>query len=96
MNAAQREYLRILSDEAGEPFDPTLDEPAAERRIAELRARTGRGVHERDPDKPIASDSEREHWLEPTDDPKPPQQTAIPPDAQHNGRPPHMNPSRPG
>lgn len=96
MNQAQREYLKLLSDEAGEAFDPNLDEHAAERRISELRARTGQGVHERDPDKPIERGSERERWPEPTDDPKPPQDTAIPPDAQHNGRPPHMNPSRPG
>ena len=96
MNQAQREYLKILSDEAGEEFDPNLNEQAAERKIAELRARTGRGVHERDADKPLDSGSERERWPEPVDDPKPPRQTEIPPDAQHNGRPSHMNPSRPG
>jgi hypothetical protein len=35
-------------------------------------------------------------WPEPVDEPKPPRQTAIPRDSQHSGRPPHMNPSRPG
>lgn len=38
----------------------------------------------------------RRTWPQPVDDPKPPRQTSIPPDAQHAGRPPHMNPSRPG
>lgn len=37
-----------------------------------------------------------ERWPEPVDDPQPPRQTEIPRDAQHDGRPPHMNPSRPG
>ena len=55
MNQAQRAYLRILSDEACEAFDPDLDEHAAEQRIAELRVRTGRGVHERDPERPVDS-----------------------------------------
>ena len=96
MNAAQREYLKLLSEEAGEEFDSSLDETAAERRIAELRVVTGRGVHERDPDKPIELAGNEQKWPEPVDDPKPPRQTEIPPDAQHNGRPPHMNPSRPG
>ena len=53
MNDAQREYLKLLSDEAGEPFDESLDETAAEDRIEELRVLTGRGVHERDPDEPV-------------------------------------------
>ena len=30
MNDAQRKYLKLLCDEAGEPFDETLDEEAAE------------------------------------------------------------------
>lgn len=37
-----------------------------------------------------------ERWPAPADEPKPPRQTEIPPDAQHDGRPPHMNPTRPG
>ena len=53
MNEAQREYLKLLSEEAGEPFDEGLDEATAERRIEELRVQTGRGVHERDPDEPV-------------------------------------------
>jgi hypothetical protein len=53
MNEAQREYLKLLSEEAGEPFDESLDETAAQRRIEELRVQTGRGVHERDPDEPV-------------------------------------------
>lgn len=47
-------------------------------------------------DKPIDIATGEQKWPEPVDDPKPPRQTEIPPDAQHNGRPPHMNPSRPG
>jgi len=96
MNEAQREYLKILTDEAGEPFDDTLDAAAAEQRIEELRVLTGRGVHERDADRPLNFASDERKWPEPQDDPKPPRDTEIPRDQQHNGRPPHMNPSRPG
>lgn len=53
MTEAQREYLKLLTDEAGEPFDESLDEEAATRRIEELRETTGRGVHERDPEEPV-------------------------------------------
>ncbi len=53
MTEAQHEYLKLLSEEAGEPFDENLDEAAAKQRIEELRAITGRGVHERDPDEPV-------------------------------------------
>lgn len=53
MTEAQREYLKLLTEEAGEPFDESLDEPAAERRIEELRVQTGRGVHERNPAEPV-------------------------------------------
>lgn len=35
-------------------------------------------------------------WPEPQDDPVPPRNTQIPPDGQHDGRPHHMNPSKPG
>ena len=55
MTEAQQEYLKLLCDEAGEPFDANLDEAAAGRPIEELRLQTGRGVHERDPDEPIES-----------------------------------------
>jgi hypothetical protein len=37
MTDAQREYLKLLSDEAEEPFDENLSEAAAGRRIEELR-----------------------------------------------------------
>lgn len=53
MTEAQREYLKLLTQEAGEPFDENLDESAAKQRIEELREVTGRGVHERDPDEPL-------------------------------------------
>jgi len=53
MTEAQHEYLKLLSEEAEEPFDESLDEDAATRRIEELREITGRGVHERDPDEPV-------------------------------------------
>jgi hypothetical protein len=53
MTEAQREYLKLLSEEAGESFDENMDETAARERIEELRAITGRGVHERDPEEPV-------------------------------------------
>lgn len=53
MTDAQREYLRLLSEQAEEPFDESLDEEAATRRIEELREVTGKGVHDRDPDEPV-------------------------------------------
>jgi hypothetical protein len=53
MTEAQREYLRLLSEQAEEPFDESLDEEAATRRIEELREVTGKGVHDRDPDEPV-------------------------------------------
>jgi len=53
MTEAQREYLKLLSEEAGETFDEHMDEEQAKQRIEELREITGRGVHERDPDEPI-------------------------------------------
>jgi hypothetical protein len=53
MTEAQREYLKLLSEEAGETFDEHMDEAAAKQRIEELREITGRGVHERDPDEPV-------------------------------------------
>lgn len=43
MTGAQRSYLKTLSEEAHEPFDPDLSKAEASRRIDELQARTGRG-----------------------------------------------------
>jgi DNA uptake protein ComE-like DNA-binding protein len=45
MTGAQRSYLKTLSEEAHEPFDPNLSKADASRRIDELQARTGRGSH---------------------------------------------------
>ncbi|WP_372619947.1 DUF3072 domain-containing protein [Falsiroseomonas sp.] len=42
MTADQANYLKTLSHEAGEPFDPDLTKALAARRIRELEARTGR------------------------------------------------------
>jgi hypothetical protein len=41
MSADQAEHLRILCEEAGEPFDPTLSREAAERQIDRLQHRAG-------------------------------------------------------
>jgi hypothetical protein len=43
MTGDQANYLKILTHEAGEPFDPDLTKALAARRIAELEARRGRG-----------------------------------------------------
>ena len=43
MTGAQASYLKTLSEEAGEPFDPGLTKAEASKRIDELQARTGRG-----------------------------------------------------
>ncbi|WP_431268602.1 DUF3072 domain-containing protein [Dankookia sp. P2] len=43
MTGAQASYLKTLSEEAGEEFDPDLSKADASRRIDELQARTGRG-----------------------------------------------------
>ncbi|WP_235907529.1 DUF3072 domain-containing protein [Siccirubricoccus phaeus] len=43
MTGAQASYLKTLSEEAGEEFDPGLTKAEASRRIDELQARTGRG-----------------------------------------------------
>jgi hypothetical protein len=43
MTGAQASYLQTLSEEAGEPFDPSLSKAEASKRIDELQARTGRG-----------------------------------------------------
>ncbi|SES13035.1 Protein of unknown function [Tranquillimonas rosea] len=42
MTEKQAAILRALSDEAGEPFDASLDRQQAEDRIAYLREETGR------------------------------------------------------
>ena len=41
MSDDQAEHLRILCEEAGEPFDPSLTRDAAERHIGRLQRRAG-------------------------------------------------------
>ena len=43
MTGAQASYLKTLSEEAGEAFDPDLTKADASRRIDELQGKTGRG-----------------------------------------------------
>lgn len=43
MTGAQHSYLQTLSEEAHEPFDPSLTKAQASLRIEELQRRTGRG-----------------------------------------------------
>ncbi len=43
MTGAQQSYLKTLSDEANEPFDPEISKAEASRRIDELQQKTGRG-----------------------------------------------------
>ena len=43
MTGAQASYLKTLSEEAGEEFDPNLSKAEASKRIDALQARTGRG-----------------------------------------------------
>ncbi|MDO9707018.1 DUF3072 domain-containing protein [Paracraurococcus lichenis] len=43
MTGAQASYLKTLSEEAGEAFDPNLSKADASKRIDELQAKTGRG-----------------------------------------------------
>jgi hypothetical protein len=43
MTGAQASYLKTLSEEAGEEFDPGLSKADASRKIDELQAKTGRG-----------------------------------------------------
>ena len=43
MTAAQRSYLKTLSDEAGEAMDETLTKAQASERIAALQQHTGHG-----------------------------------------------------
>lgn len=44
MTGAQRSYLKTLTEEADEAFDPDLTKAEASRRIDELQKRTGRGT----------------------------------------------------
>ena len=44
MTGPQASYLRTLSQEAGEPFDPDLSKAEASQRIDALQKETGRGV----------------------------------------------------
>ena len=41
MTEEQAEHLQLLCEEAGQPFDPWLTQPAAERRIRALQRRAG-------------------------------------------------------
>lgn len=43
MTGAQASYLKTLSEEAGEPFDPDISKAEASKRIDALQERTGRG-----------------------------------------------------
>jgi hypothetical protein len=44
MTGAQASYLKTLSEEVGEEFDPGLSKAEASRRIDALQAKTGRGA----------------------------------------------------
>ena len=43
MTGAQVSYLKTLSEEAGEEFDPSLSKADASLKIGELQNKTGRG-----------------------------------------------------
>ena len=43
MTGAQASYLKTLTEEAGEEFDPSITKADASKRIDELQERTGRG-----------------------------------------------------
>ena len=43
MTGAQASYLKTLTEEAGEAFDPSISKADASKRIDELQKRTGRG-----------------------------------------------------
>ncbi len=43
MTGAQHSYLKTLSSEAGEEFDPSLNKAEASKRIDALQQATGRG-----------------------------------------------------
>ncbi|HEX8670098.1 MAG TPA: DUF3072 domain-containing protein [Allosphingosinicella sp.] len=44
MTGSQASYLKTLSQEAGEDFDPELTKAEASKRIDELQQETGRGI----------------------------------------------------
>jgi hypothetical protein len=44
MTGAQASYLKTLSEEAGEEFDPELTKAEASKKIDALQQQTGRGV----------------------------------------------------
>ncbi len=44
MTGAQASYLKTLSEQAGESFDPNLTKADASKRIDELQQKTGRGA----------------------------------------------------
>ena len=44
MTGAQASYLKTLSEEAGEEFDPSLTKAEASKKIDALQQETGRGV----------------------------------------------------
>jgi len=44
MTGAQASYLKTLTEEAGEAFDPSMSKADASKRIDELQDRTGRGT----------------------------------------------------
>ena len=44
MTGAQASYLKTLSEEAGEEFDPSLSKAEASKRIDALQEKTGRGA----------------------------------------------------
>lgn len=44
MTGAQASYLKTLSDQASEPFDPKMTKAEASKRIDELQDQTGRGA----------------------------------------------------
>jgi len=43
MTGAQASYLKTLSEEAGEEFDPSLNKAEASLKVDELQKKTGRG-----------------------------------------------------
>ncbi len=43
MTGAQASYLKTLSEEAGEEFDPSLTKAEASKKIDALQGKTGRG-----------------------------------------------------
>jgi hypothetical protein len=43
MTGAQASYLKTLTEEANEEFDPGLSKAAASKKIDELQGKTGRG-----------------------------------------------------